>query len=130
MTGGLDREVKNKYTLQISAIDGGTVPGPLEGHTKVTITISDSNDNSPVFQTRPLVFSVLENESIGTFVGKAEASDIDQGDNSVIKYFINESGKIYICTIENFSLLLLKSMQNIFKISSAVYLFMKEMSVL
>jgi hypothetical protein len=49
VTGGLDRETVDTYTLNVSAQDRGVVPGPLEGFTRVVINILDYNDNAPTF---------------------------------------------------------------------------------
>ena len=40
----------------------------------ITINLLDSNDNSPVFVTSPVVFSVSEGASIGDIVGVLNVS--------------------------------------------------------
>ncbi|XP_072452164.1 B-cadherin isoform X2 [Chiloscyllium punctatum] len=60
-SGGLDRELVNKYTLTIRAAD-------LEGNGMFTdanaiITVTDTNDNAPQFETKEVIVDVRENEN-------------------------------------------------------------------
>lgn len=45
----MDRETRENYTVVIQAKDMGGQLGGLAGTTTVNITLSDVNDNSPVF---------------------------------------------------------------------------------
>ena len=60
------------------------------------VNVTDSNDNRPIFDV-PVggyVESILENTTIGSEVIVVEATDLDQGENQIITYFIltNTSG--------------------------------------
>ena len=79
---GLDREVRSVYSVVIIAMDQGTPA--LTAETYVTITVSDVNDNSPVFEYAMYNGSVLENVPAGTFVVRPVARDHDL--NSVLAY--------------------------------------------
>lgn len=87
--GGLDRETKDSYQLNISAKDGGDVP--LYGHLQLSISITDVNDNPPTFDPSEYVTQVREGASVGTSVIRVEASDDDIGDNAEIFYSITDT---------------------------------------
>lgn len=48
----MDRETRENYTILIQAKDMGGQLGGLAGTTTVNITLSDVNDNPPVFDQR------------------------------------------------------------------------------
>lgn len=78
----LDRELKDKFRLHARVDDGVQ-------HTDVTLTIAvtDTNDNAPIFQSAAYSFDVPENTPRGTRVGRVLASDSDApGPNSHITY--------------------------------------------
>ncbi|XP_066585244.1 cadherin-related tumor suppressor [Prorops nasuta] len=78
----LDREIKEKYVLRVRADDG------LQ-HTDVTLTIqvTDTNDNAPVFQSSAYSFDVAENVPRGSRIGQVVATDADaEGPNSQLSY--------------------------------------------
>ncbi|XP_051716854.1 protocadherin-18b isoform X1 [Ctenopharyngodon idella] len=80
----LDRETQSSYQLQLTASDSG-VP-PKSGSTLLKISISDSNDNSPVFDEQAYVVNLLENSSLGTLLVDLNATDPDEGNNGKIVY--------------------------------------------
>ncbi|XP_034093549.1 LOW QUALITY PROTEIN: protocadherin-18-like [Gymnodraco acuticeps] len=80
----LDREVQQNYQLQLTASDNG-VP-PKSGSTLVKISISDSNDNSPVFDEQAYMIHFLENSPLGTLIIDLNATDPDEGTNGKIVY--------------------------------------------
>ncbi|XP_023668322.1 protocadherin-18a isoform X2 [Paramormyrops kingsleyae] len=80
----LDREVQSSYELQLVASDKG-VP-PKSGSTLLKITISDSNDNSPVFEEQSYVIELLENSPVGSLLIDLNATDPDEGTNGKIVY--------------------------------------------
>lgn len=85
----LDREVKSKYSLHVSAIDSGN----LSSTTSLTIDIEDENDNAPVFQHGPLFVLLPEIAKPGSKVVQVKATDADeQGPNSKIFYYITQGG--------------------------------------
>ncbi|XP_077465395.1 protocadherin Fat 2 [Stigmatopora argus] len=80
----LDREANAAYSLTITATDG-KFQTPVE----VRVDVLDRNDNTP--ECQQLVYSedVMENLPSGTFVLKVEASDADEGLNSLISFSLH-----------------------------------------
>uniref|UniRef100_A0A672MPM9 Cadherin-23 n=1 Tax=Sinocyclocheilus grahami TaxID=75366 RepID=A0A672MPM9_SINGR len=99
VTGLLDRERGDSYTLTVVADDGG----PKRGSTVVSITILDENDNSPEFDiTSDLSVAIPEDTPIGQRVAIVLARDKDAGRNGLV----------------NFTLIA-GNMQDVFKINTA-----------
>ncbi|XP_036798719.1 protocadherin alpha-3 isoform X17 [Oncorhynchus mykiss] len=90
----LDREALKSHKLILTALDGGKPP--RSGEIRITVDVSDVNDNAPVF-TKEL-YSVLLNENapLGTTVIQVNATDLDEGSNGeVTYYFANDvQGKV------------------------------------
>nr|XP_029518484.1 protocadherin alpha-3-like [Oncorhynchus nerka] len=90
----LDREVLKSHKLILTALDGGKPP--RSGEIRITVDVSDVNDNAPVFTKE--VYSVLLNENahLGTTVIQVNATDLDEGSNGeVTYYFANDvQGKV------------------------------------
>nr|XP_020454554.1 cadherin-23 isoform X2 [Monopterus albus] len=84
VTGLLDREKGDMYTLTVVADDGG----PKKDSTvKVSITILDENDNSPEFDiTSDTSVSILENTPIGRRVALVAGRDKDAGLNGLVNF--------------------------------------------
>ncbi|XP_075331797.1 cadherin-23 isoform X2 [Odontesthes bonariensis] len=84
VTGLLDREKGDFYTLTVVADDGG----PKKDSTvKVSITILDENDNSPEFDiTSDTSVSILENTPKGKKVAVVLARDRDAGSNGLVNF--------------------------------------------
>ncbi|XP_062349942.1 protocadherin-18 isoform X2 [Cinclus cinclus] len=80
----LDRELKSIYELQLTASDKG-VP-QRSGSSLLKISISDSNDNSPVFEQQSYIIQLLENSPIGTLLIDLNATDPDEGANGKVVY--------------------------------------------
>uniref|UniRef100_A0A8C5CHP8 Protocadherin 8 n=1 Tax=Gadus morhua TaxID=8049 RepID=A0A8C5CHP8_GADMO len=80
----LDREVEDRYTLELTATDGG-VP-PRSGSVTVHITVLDFNDNSPIFDLSSLRVELLEDAPVGHRVLRVRAHDPDQGVNGEVTY--------------------------------------------
>ena len=56
--------------------------------TTLSITVTDVNDNSPVFTSeKAYLFSVRENQN-NELVGTVSATDLDIGNNKAIKYAV------------------------------------------
>ena len=53
------------------------------GTATVTVNLQDVNDEYPAFINEPYVFTVKENQPIGTIVGKVTAEDKDAEDNGL-----------------------------------------------
>ncbi|XP_023806046.2 cadherin-20 isoform X3 [Oryzias latipes] len=84
----MDRETRENYTVVIQAKDMGGQLGGLAGTTTINITLSDVNDNAPVFDQRLYQMSVLESAPMGSVVGRIWAKDRDVGVNAEMKYRI------------------------------------------
>ena len=82
----LDRETENLYQLNISAVDRGSPP--RYGYTLLNITITDENDNAPLFNPTTFRASLWENSTIGTYVVQVNATDVDMDSNGEVKYQI------------------------------------------
>uniref|UniRef100_T1ING0 Cadherin domain-containing protein n=1 Tax=Strigamia maritima TaxID=126957 RepID=T1ING0_STRMM len=87
VNGFLDRETTPFYRLVIDAYDGGNPK--LKGSMTVNVTIVDVNDNQPIFNQSRYFASVPENVTVGTNVVQLFASDMDEGDNGRVSYYIN-----------------------------------------
>ncbi|XP_061692923.1 cadherin-23 [Syngnathoides biaculeatus] len=84
VTGLLDREKGDVYTLTVVADDGG----PKKDSTvKVSITILDENDNSPEFDiTSDTSVDILENTPMGKKVAVVLGRDRDAGLNGLVNF--------------------------------------------
>ena len=88
VNGDIDRESVTSFTLIVIARDLG---GPSRSNqTMVIITITDINDNAPVFSPPVYFKRISENAAIGTVVGTVTATDADEpgSNNSMITYNI------------------------------------------
>ncbi|NWS59766.1 PCD23 protein, partial [Chunga burmeisteri] len=82
----LDREIQERYSLTVMAIDDGS---PALSATQVlTVIVLDVNDETPVFLKQLYETTVHENQDPGEFVIKVEAVDRDAGLNSLLQYEI------------------------------------------
>ncbi|MEE6518317.1 hypothetical protein FKM82_029258, partial [Ascaphus truei] len=80
----LDREIQKIHSLILTAFDGGD---PVRSGTMlIKITVTDVNDNAPVFSSDIYKASIKENAFKDSFVLQVEAHDIDEGLNSQITY--------------------------------------------
>ncbi|KAK3596854.1 hypothetical protein CHS0354_039847 [Potamilus streckersoni] len=97
----IDREVKSQYNITIVATDQSS--SPLRSSIYVVISVSDQNDNPPVF-----VFPNKENNTVtvsyaalsGTLIANVTANDTDDGKNSLLSYSIVDNNVSDIFTIE------------------------------
>lgn len=71
----LDRETVSEYHLTMRAEDGGG----LYCTTEVYISITDVNDNAPVFTQSTYTVMVPEDAEISTLVTRVSATDYDLG---------------------------------------------------
>lgn len=82
----LDRERTQLYYLEITVTDGGT--SERNAITTATVTITDINDNPPVFAQSIYHLNVSENVPVDTPVGRITATDADTGTNAALRYMI------------------------------------------
>ena len=82
----LDRENKDSYSLEVSAIDGGGKQGIMT----VNVVVTDINDNEPIFDRKNYTKQVDEGTAQGTVILTLNATDKDSGENGLITYGISE----------------------------------------
>ncbi|XP_018592674.2 protocadherin gamma-C5-like [Scleropages formosus] len=87
--GLLDRESYSEYNIEIIATDCGSFA--LFTKKTITVSISDVNDNPPVFSLPSYSVYVNENGAPGEILFTVSASDSDLGDNAKISYTILDS---------------------------------------
>ena len=80
----LDREERDRYFLQVLAIDGGA-PAHT-GTMALEVLVLDVNDNSPQFETDANSAGIPENLDPGSLVYTVNASDPDIGQNGAVTY--------------------------------------------
>ncbi len=92
--GVLDREKCPHYNITVTAVDAGTPP--LFSSKTVAITVTDVNDNPPIFRHSDYCIKFVENQPQGTLVIKANADDADEGQNSRILYSLSEDAASHL----------------------------------
>ncbi|XP_041929635.1 protocadherin 2 gamma 28 isoform X35 [Alosa sapidissima] len=85
--GPIDYEEESKYEIRIQAKDGYG----LTSDCKVTIEITDMNDNAPVIFLKSLNNPVPENASPGTEVGIINVQDSDADNNRLVRCAIQHN---------------------------------------
>ncbi|KAK7075982.1 calcium ion binding [Halocaridina rubra] len=89
--GYFDREKQSVYTFEVRATDGGHYD-PRSEKTQVQITITDVNDNKPVFNLYPFTVDVPVYSQPGQQLVQVTASDKDEGVNADIVFsLVNKS---------------------------------------
>lgn len=94
----LDREtIGDTFDLLITVYDDGNDP-QLSSNITITISITDVNDNSPIFLnlTNGTVLHLIENSSPNTLVTTLQVRDIDKGNNAVVTFSVDNSTDFYI----------------------------------
>ncbi|XP_067672062.1 protocadherin Fat 4-like [Haliotis asinina] len=86
VAGGLDRELTSEYSLNVSVSDG-----VHKGYTTVNITVTDANDNCPVFTPPNVNFHIMEDQGVNITVGALQATDADVGVNGEVYFFTNDT---------------------------------------
>lgn len=82
----LDREVKDTHVFKVTATDSGI---PKRFNTAyLTITVSDTNDHTPVFEQSEYRVSIRENVEVGFEVTTIRATDGDAPSNANMVYKI------------------------------------------
>ncbi|XP_078250090.1 protocadherin Fat 1 isoform X4 [Pogona vitticeps] len=94
----LDRELKDKYTLNITVYDLG-IP-QKSGWRLLDVRVLDANDNSPEFLQESYFVDVNENIDLNTEIIQIEAIDRDLGTNGEVRYsFLTDTDKFSIDTV-------------------------------
>ena len=76
-------------TFNLIAEDGSSPPN--KGVAIVTVTITDYNDNAPVFTRESYEFDVREDINSSVIVGGVAATDNDEGANGNVHYSLMPS---------------------------------------
>nr|XP_057935723.1 protocadherin-16-like [Doryrhamphus excisus] len=90
-SGPLDREKRARYTLKVTAQDQGHPF--LSSTATVEVTVMDMNDHSPQFTSSSYTADVSEDVPIGSLVLDVKATDLDEGSNSQVMYFLRHGSK-------------------------------------
>ncbi|GAB1604060.1 hypothetical protein Ahia01_000687300 [Argonauta hians] len=80
----LDREIKDTYLLQVIAKDGG--PPPKQGFLNINVTITDLNDNPPVFSKPLYNISIQSTHHKTKPVIVLSVTDADSGENGKVTF--------------------------------------------
>ncbi|XP_072295759.1 protocadherin gamma-C5-like isoform X2 [Eucyclogobius newberryi] len=88
-SGSLDRERFPFYNVEITATDSGSPP--LSSKKTIIVSVSDVNDNPPVFSQPSYNVYLKENGVPGSILYSVSASDRDFGENSKVSYSILDS---------------------------------------
>ena len=83
----LDRETVPHYHLIVLAVDGGDLSCSMD----VYITLTDVNDNQPVFSQYIYDVSILESAEVNTILTRVSSVDNDLGINRKVRYAMQES---------------------------------------
>ncbi|KAK2165205.1 hypothetical protein LSH36_53g01012 [Paralvinella palmiformis] len=84
----LDREEKSSYVLELTATERN-VQDLKQSILIIQVSVTDVNDNMPVFTQSKYTVTVPENVHIGTALVKVMATDMDSGENSRIRYLLS-----------------------------------------
>ncbi|XP_056373092.1 protocadherin gamma-B5-like isoform X28 [Hyla sarda] len=85
----MDRERNSVYNVTVQCMDKGSPP--LSTNRTLQLTISDVNDNAPVFEKMNYIVYIMENNQPGTSIHNILASDLDEDENGKIIYNIVNS---------------------------------------
>lgn len=94
LTGQLDREKQDRYSLTALATDNGSPSNTAS--VSLSISVLDDNDNDPRFEKDLYEFELLENLPAGAVVGKIRATDLDAGKNALLKYAIVQPNSSFV----------------------------------
>ncbi|XP_028923777.1 protocadherin-18 [Ornithorhynchus anatinus] len=94
----LDRERTASYQLRLTASDRGAPP--RTGSALLSVSVSDSNDNSPAFERPAYAVRLPEDAPVGTLLLDLNATDPDLGPNGQVVYAF--SGHVAPAVAETF----------------------------
>ncbi|XP_074529482.1 protocadherin alpha-C2-like isoform X3 [Halichoeres trimaculatus] len=77
------------YEMEVIASDKG--PNSLSGQCKLTIQVTDMNDNHPEISIKSFQSPIKESEPIDTVIAVVSVSDKDSGDNGVVDLHIPDN---------------------------------------
>lgn len=96
----LDREVKDTHVFKVTVTDHGSPKRSATSY--LTVTVSDTNDHSPVFEQNEYRVSIRENVEVGFEVMTIRATDGDAPSNANMIYkIVNDDGVNSIFEIDS-----------------------------
>ena len=115
-----DREVDNEIMIRCRVRDSGTPS--LQAEVNVTITISDENDNAPIFSKQEYIEEIQEIAKAGLNITTVYATDKDFGNNGNVIYSIEPDDMYLGVNNETGEITLLKSItpNTIYNITSTL----------
>ena len=81
----LDREAIPSYNLTVTCRDSGE-PEVLSTTRDILITVTDKNDNAPLFTSDEYTAEISENNNIGDLILQVTAVDLDEDINGEVTY--------------------------------------------
>uniref|UniRef100_A0A3Q2Y6Q4 Protocadherin 1 gamma 31 n=1 Tax=Hippocampus comes TaxID=109280 RepID=A0A3Q2Y6Q4_HIPCM len=97
--GTLDRESVSEYNIEITATDAGSPP--LSSKKMIPVSITDVNDNPPVFSQSSYNVYLKENGVAGSILYSVSANDPDAGENAKVSYSIVDS-KVHDVSVSSY----------------------------
>ena len=97
LLSSVDYETVKEYRVELVASDGA--PEPMTGRVLLTVTVNDTNDNSPLVSVNTMteeeegaegVARVLENSPPGTFLAHVTSRDLDSGVNGATSCHVTD----------------------------------------
>nr|XP_020473174.1 cadherin-7-like isoform X4 [Monopterus albus] len=86
----MDREAREQYLVVVQVKDMLGLSGGYSSSTTVTVSLTDVNDNGPMFRHHVYSFAVPENAAVDTTVGRIMAEDGDIGINARMTYSLED----------------------------------------
>ena len=93
LTSTLSYKIQNMYLLTVVAMDSG-VP-PLSASATLNVTVLNVNTGPPVFSQSNFTVTVFDNQTIGSIVFTANATDTDYGLNGVVRYSLSPLSTLF-----------------------------------
>lgn len=94
----VDYERAKDYFLTIQAMDLGEPP--LSNLATINISVTDSNDNAPVFTQHSYTARIREDAQVGDKILQVHATDMDAQENGRISYSIERGDRLHQFNIE------------------------------
>lgn len=91
LTSSLDHELTSWFTLTIKAVPMWDGP-PVSAFHELAITISDVNDNAPIFEQQRYHVRIEENSAVGSSVIQVRASDADVDETITYEIVEDDTG--------------------------------------
>ena len=100
---GIDHEKQKSYQVKVLARDGGN---PVNtGTLSVNILIEDKNDNEPHFSEQTYEVTVDEHAARGERLIAVKATDVDSGQNGMLRYKLSDQQSVDVLNMFKIDLL-------------------------